>query len=67
MADEGPLAEAALIRFGGAAHVGPSVQLEVPLRSECFATYHADVGAFAAVGAHVGLQVRPEVHLGVGK
>lgn len=63
MADKGALAERALVRFGGAAHVCPAVQLQIPLGGKRLVADDAHVRPLAAVRQHVGAQVRSQVQL----
>lgn len=63
LADEGALAERALEGLGGAGHVRPAVQLEVPLGGEGLVADDAQVGPLAAVREQVRAEVCSEVHL----
>lgn len=62
-ADEGALAQRALEGLGGARHVRPAVQLQVPLGGEGLVAHHARERPLAAVRLQVRAQVAAEVDL----
>lgn len=49
LADESALAQGALVWFGGATHVCPTVEFEVPFCGERLVAHNAEVRSFAAV------------------
>lgn len=63
LSDECAFAEGAFVGFRGAAHVGPAMELEVPLGGEGLVADDAGVRPLAAVREEMHSQVGAQVHL----